>query len=150
MMTLLLQQRKWIWKSGHLETVNTWLIQAGQGSAALSSPPVCAPHMGTLCCQVSSHFHHYHRHFLYGFRLLHVDLFRCIVILFACTYAYHGCASFPIRSERALELLKLELQGGCEPSYANQEPISGPLQDQQVLLTSVPSFQPQVSVCYVF
>ena len=117
-MTLILRQREWIQKSSHLETMTTWLIQAGLRLSNAQVTSVLLT-MGTLCCQFSSHTRHYHRCFLYGFGFLILDLFMCMIILFAYVYDYHGCASFPIRSERALDLLKLEFWGGCEIGRAS-------------------------------
>lgn len=125
MMILILWQRKQIPKSSHLETMHPWLTQAGlvQASAQQCSAHVHASHhRHTLWPGFLTLASHYHRCSLYSFSFLKLDLFMSMRIL--SKYAYHPCASFPIRSERTLNLLKLELQGGCEPTRVYQEPRS--------------------------
>ena len=54
------------------------------------------------------------------------------------------------RSEEGIRSPETGVTGGCEPPCRCWEPNSGPLQEQQMLLTAKPSFQTQFCFCLFF
>jgi hypothetical protein len=48
-----------------------------------------------------------------------------------------------VEAREGIESLGVGVTDGFEPSYGFWEPNSGPLEEQQMLLTTKPSFQPQ-------
>lgn len=61
--------------------------------------------------------------------------------------AMYKCLWVPVEGGEAVGSSRTGVTGGSEPSSVGaEEPNSGPLKEQQVLLTSKPSLQPQLVV----